>query len=132
MPLSGAHPAEFVELLVRIAFARANPTFGAVQPRLSGGSSPGGPVGPGGAGGPGRPGGEPPLVPLPDCLHTLLHTVVLPRAKRDESQAFRERLLADQPMQAVLSLYDSRLRSWFDVHTQELYISGRPRALSCR
>ena len=42
------------------------------------------------------------LVPLPDCLHQMLHEVVLPNAKRDDSALFKERLAGDKAMLAAL------------------------------
>ena len=114
---------EFVELIVRIAFQRANPNFGKVLPPRATPSPDKGGAAIAASDLPGT------LVPLPDCLHTMLHKVLLPRAKRDQTQVFRERLVQDQSMQAVLALYEDRLCKWFNVHTQLLANSGRPRAL---
>ena len=92
---------EFVELIVRIAFQRANPNFGQVLPPRATPSPD--------KGGAAIAASDLPstLVPLPDCLHTMLHKVLLPRAKRDQTQVFRERLVQDQSMQAVLALYET-------------------------
>ena len=68
---------EFVEVLIRIAFWRANPYHGIHKLATK-------------------------LVPLPDCLHQMLHEVVLPNAKRDDSALFKERLAGDKAMQAAL------------------------------
>ena len=122
---------EFVELLVRIAFQRANPKFGASAPPPAAipAATAAAAAGSGGGAGskPISPVGRK-LVPLPDCLQQMLHDVILPRAKRDESAQFRERLETDKPMQAVFAAYEKRLRAWFDVHTQETSAWGsKPR-----
>ena len=69
---------EFVEVLIRIAFWRANPYHGIHKLATK-------------------------LVPLPDCLHQMLHEVVLPNAKRDDSALFKERLAGDKAMLAAVS-----------------------------
>ena len=95
---------EFVELLVRIAFWRANPYHGLLKLATK-------------------------LIPLPDCLYSLLHEVILPNAKRDETFAFKERLRQDAHLQAALRQAEPRLRSWFNVHTQSMWLREQRRAL---
>ena len=95
---------EFVEVLVRIAFWRANPYHGIIKLATK-------------------------LVPLPECLHQMLHDVILPNATRDDSEAFRERLRADPHLQAALRTVEPSLRPWFNVHTQSIYLRVNKRAL---
>ena len=67
-----------------------------------------------------------------DVLHSLqqmLHEVVLPNAKRDDSALFKEKLANDKPMQAALEAMDDKLRVWFDVHTQSMKLQGKGRKL---
>ncbi len=78
---------EFVEVLVRVAFWRANPFHGIHKLAAK-------------------------LTPLPDCLHQMLHEVVLPNAKRDDSALFKERLAGDKAMQTALLSYETKLREW--------------------
>ena len=93
--------AEFVELLVRISFWRANPYHGIHKLATR-------------------------LVPLPDCLHQLLHEVVLPNAsKRDDSAALPRAASAGDPhLQAALRSVEPMLRPWFNVHTQSMFLRG--------
>ena len=95
---------EFVEVLVRIAFWRANPYHGIHKLATT-------------------------LVPLPDCLQQMLTEVVLPNAKRDESSLFKEKLANDKAMQEALELYDAKLKIWYDVHTQSMFLQGKGRKL---
>ena len=74
---------EFVEVLIRIAFWRANPYHGIHKLATK-------------------------LMPLPDCLEQMLHEVVLPNAKRDDSALFKERLAGDKAMQAALESYEDQ------------------------
>ena len=69
------------------------------------------------------------LVPLPDCLHYLLHEIVLPNASKDDSEAFRERLQGDPHLQAALRSVEPMLRPWFNVHTQSIFLREHKRAL---
>ena len=80
---------EFIGLLVRIAFQRANPTFG-------------------------NYGNKRPVVPLPDCLVSMLEVEVLPRARKDQSAQFRETVMQELSVKAVLEEYSSKLRAWYD------------------
>ena len=88
---------EFIEVLIRIAFWRANPAFGNYSKK-------------------------PPttFTPLPDCLDSLLHEIILPAAKRDDSAHFKEHLANDGPMQAVLVSYEEKLRQWFECHAAHM------------
>ena len=95
---------EFVEVLIRIAFWRANPYHGIHKLAMK-------------------------LMPLPDCLHQMLHEVVLPNAKRDDSALFKEKLAGDKMMQSALQSFDKKLKEWFDVHTQSMFLRGEGRKL---
>ena len=95
---------EFVELLVRISFWRANPYHGIHKLATQ-------------------------LIPLPDCLHYMLHEVVLPNAKKDDSAEFREKLQGDPHLQAALRSVEPMLRPWFNVHTQSIFLREHKRAL---
>merc|ERR1719316_2203409 len=95
---------EFVEVLIRIAFWRANPYHGIHKLATK-------------------------LIPLPDCLTQMLHEVVLPNAKRDDSALFKEKLAGDKAMQAALASYEKKLKEWFDVHTQSMFLRGEGRKL---
>ena len=57
---------EFMNMLVRIAFWRANPNFG-------------------------LHGNKDELVPVPFALSSMLNEIILPRAKRENSAAFRNK-----------------------------------------
>ena len=59
----------------------------------------------------------------------MLHEVVLPNAKRDDSALFKERLAGDKAMQAALTSYEDRLRAWYNVHTQSMFLRGEGRKL---
>ena len=95
---------EFVELLVRIAFWRANPYHGIHKLATQ-------------------------LIPLPDCLYSLLHEVILPNAVRDDTAAFKERLRSDAHLNASLRAAEPRLRAWFNVHTQSMWLREQRRAM---
>ena len=87
---------EFVALLVRIAFQRANPTFG-------------------------NHGNKRPLVGLPGCLQRMLEEDILPRARMDTSAAFRETVMAELSVKKVLADYRERLRQWYDYVTSDAH-----------
>merc|ERR1719311_1461655 len=91
---------EFVEVLIHIGFWRANPFHGINKLAAK-------------------------LVPLPDCLHQMLHEVILPNAKRDESALFKEKLANDKALQSALESYDAKLKQWYDVHTQSMFLQGK-------
>ena len=102
---------EFIELLIRIAFWRANPFFGLRGPEKA--KSPRKAQSQGGIN---IPEG---VVPYPDCLRIMLHEVVLPNAQRDDSHLFKEQMANDKAMQEVLEAFDGKLRKWWDKVTQE-------------
>ena len=87
---------EFVEVLVRISFWRANPTFGLAKRKVV------------------------QLVPLPDCLDEMLRRVVLPTAKKDDTAAFRKELAASGEMLAALAEFEPKLRAWFGHHASSM------------
>ena len=80
---------EFIALLVRIAFQRANPTFGNF------GSD------------------KKAIMHLPACLKTMLEEEVLPRARRDTSIAFRDTVMTELSVLKVLDAYRERLLGWY-------------------
>ena len=79
---------EFVGLLVRIAFQRANPTFG-------------------------NYGNKRPVRHLPGCLEAMLENEVLPRARRDTSAEFRQTVMQEASVQAVFTEYEPILQAYF-------------------
>ena len=95
---------EFVEVLIRISFWRSNPYHGIHKLATK-------------------------LIPLPDCLVQMLQEVVLPNAKRDDSALFKEKLATDKALQSAIESYDSKLKEWFDVHTQSMFLRGQGRKL---
>ena len=68
---------EFLNMLVRIAFWRANPNFG-------------------------LHGNKDELVPVPFALSNMLNEIILPRAKRENSAAFKNKEMQDPKLLAVL------------------------------
>ena len=78
---------EFINLLVRIAFWRANPQWGSKYNKRD-------------------------LTPVPESTQILLEECILPNARRDTSGEFRKVLQADQPTQQVLAEYRERLQAW--------------------
>ena len=95
---------EFIELLIRIAFWRANPYHGIHKLATK-------------------------LVPLPDCLHQMLHEVILPNAKQDDTEEFREKLRSDAHLQAAIRGLEPTLRPWFNAHTQTMFLREQKRKL---
>jgi len=95
---------EFVEVLIRVSFWRANPFHGIHKLAQT-------------------------LTPLPDCLHQMLHEVVLPNAQRDNSSLFKEWLANDKGVQAVLQEYEPQLLEWFNSQTQSMFLRGEGRRL---
>ena len=55
--------------------------------------------------------------------------VILPNAVRDDNEAFRDRLRADAHLQAALRTAEPRLRAWFNVHTQSMWLREQRRGL---
>jgi len=87
---------EFLAMLVRIAFWRANPDFGLWVDKDGDGV---------------KDLQEP--VPVPLALATMLNEVVLPKAKRENSAAFRETYMKDPELLEVLGAYNMKLETWF-------------------
>jgi len=88
---------EFLTMLVRISFFRANPHFGA-------------------HGSDGVREGAPPSELLPGCLVEMLEKLVLPNARRaDVESRFREDVLALQEVQEVLSWRRTALLEWWEM-----------------
>ena len=79
--------AEWINCLVRIAFFRANPQWGSKFNKKD-------------------------LTPVPESMEILLQQCILPRAKRDNSAAFKKVLAADTATQAVFAEYRERLQGW--------------------
>ena len=79
---------EFMNLLVRIAFQRANPTFGNF-------------------------GDQKPVKHLPGCLRTMLEDEILPRARKDTSAIFREKIMSEMSVLKVLDDYRPKLDEWY-------------------
>ena len=95
---------EFIALLVRISFWRANPYHGIHKLATT-------------------------LIPFPECLRSMLHEVVLPLAQRDDSALFKDKLAEDEDMQAALTEYKERLKVWFNKETQSMHLCGDTRKI---
>jgi len=80
---------EFLNMMVRIAFWRANPNFG-------------------------LHGNKDELVPTAFALSQMLNEIILPRAKRENSGAFKQKEMQDPKLLAVLENYKPKLREWYD------------------
>ena len=78
-----------MNMLVRIAFWRANPNFG-------------------------LHGNKDELVPVPFALSNMLNEIILPRAKRQNTAAFRNGEMQDPKLLAVLDSYKMKLKEWYD------------------
>jgi len=78
---------EFINLLVRIAFWRANPQWGSKYNKKD-------------------------LTPVPESTQILLEECILPNARRDTSGEFKKVLQADAATQGVLTEYRDRLQAW--------------------
>ena len=85
---------EFIALLVRIAFQRANPTFGNF-------------------------GNKKAVVHLPGCLQSMLVDEILPRARKDTSAAFRETVMEDKSVKTVIEEYQDRIHQWYKKQTAD-------------
>jgi len=81
---------EFVGMLVRVSFFRANPQHGLI----------------------GKEGAEQ-AVPLPDCLVAMLAQQVLPNARRDVAQLFKTTTLVEADVQAALQEGAAKLGKWY-------------------
>eukprot|EP00966_Prymnesium_polylepis_P215008 4979756-Prymnesium_polylepis.1 len=79
---------EFLSLLVRISFQRANPTHGNF-------------------------GNKREVVPLPGCLEKMIVEEILPRARRDTAMLFRDTVYAEVSVQAVVDEYRERMLEWY-------------------
>ena len=77
---------EFLNMLVRIAFWRANPAFGNWVDKDGDGV---------------KDAEEP--TPVPAALSAMLNEVLLPRAKRESSAAFRVKEMQEPSLQAALA-----------------------------
>ena len=88
---------EFLNMLVRIAFWRANPHFG-LWKDVDGD----------------RIKDQETIVAVPLALSQMLNDIILPRAKREQSAAFREKEMSDPLLRRALELWSPKLRTWFD------------------
>ena len=75
-------------LLVRVAFQRANPTFGNFGSKAE-------------------------IVHLPGCLEKMIVDEIFPRARRDIAMLFRDTLYSEPAVQAVIEEYRDRMRKWY-------------------
>ena len=82
---------EFIAVLVRVAFWRANPDFGLWLDKKKDGAK-----------------DAEEVIPVPLALSSMLNDVVLPRAKRENSAAFRETEMKDAKLLEVLQKNDPR------------------------
>jgi glycosyltransferase involved in cell wall biosynthesis len=83
---------EFINLLVRVAFWRANPQWGSKYNKKD-------------------------LTPVPESTQILLEECILPKAKRDTSGEFKKVLASDASTQAVLGEYREQLLRCFAVQS---------------
>ena len=87
---------EFLNMLVRIAFWRANPKFGLWADKDGDGVK-----------------DEEQHVPVPLALSDMLNDLVLPRAKRENSAAFREKEMKEPGVRSALHSVRPRLKQWY-------------------
>merc|ERR1719197_2181282 len=85
---------EFIGMLVRIAFQRANPTFGNF-------------------------GDKRPVKHLPGCLRTMIEEEIIPRARKDTSAVFRETVMTELSVLKVLDDYRPKLKTWYTTVTAD-------------
>jgi hypothetical protein len=78
-------------MLVRIAFWRANPSFGLWVDKDKDGKK-----------------DKEEVVPVPFALSNMLNEIILPRAKRENSAAFRQKEMQDPKLLAVLDQVHAR------------------------
>merc|ERR1719230_18137 len=88
---------EFLNMLVRIAFWRANPSFGLWVDKDKDGKK-----------------DKEEAVPVPLALSNMLNDIILPRAKRENSAAFRNKEMQDPKLLTVLETYKLKLKEWYD------------------
>ena len=93
---------EFLNMLVRIAFWRANPSFGLWKDKDGDGKK-----------------DKEEFVPVPRALSDMLNEIILPRAKRENSAAFRAKEMQDPKLIGVLDAYKLKLREWYDKKVQD-------------
>ena len=107
----------FMELLVLIAFYRANPAV-SITPATAAGVGEGAGVGVGEGVGEGEEALEAPLqqveAPLPGCLQMMLAKHVLKAAKRNELRRTRRLMESDDPACAALAKARPELQKVFD------------------
>jgi len=82
---------EFLNLIVRVSFWRLNPEFGELTMEH-----------------------QEELLPVPVTLDRLLKENILPRAHRDDAADFREKMMADAAVRAVIDAERDRLQAWYD------------------
>ena len=87
-PQHTTHPAPTRPPQVRIAFQRANPTYGNF-------------------------GNKREVVPPPGCLEEMITNCILPNARRDTSAEFKETVMQDEAVKGVLAEYKDKLKAWY-------------------
>ena len=87
---------EFLAVLVRVAFWRANPRFGLWVDKD----------------GDGKKDAEQ-VVPVAQALSTMLNERILPRARRENSATFRSQQMRDPGLLAVIKAYEPKLQEWW-------------------
>ena len=100
---------EFLCVLVRVAFWRANPNFGLWVDKDGDGRK-----------------DEEEAVSVPLALTGMLNDVILPRAKRENSVAFREKEMADKKLLEMLAKWRPKLASWFEKNVGKAVGGKRP------
>jgi hypothetical protein len=90
-----------VEILVHLAFWRANPYYGVIKLSAR-------------------------LVPLPDALQQMLDEALIPSMLRGEADGFRATLAADTDARAMLAAHHARLHAWFNEMTQSFFLGQHP------
>ena len=88
---------EFLVVLIRIAFWRANPTFGNWVDKD----------------GDGKMDKNEDFVPVPLALSQMLNDHVLPKAKRENSAAFREKEMKEASVKTALTTWRPKLKEWY-------------------
>jgi len=85
---------EFLAMLVRISFQRANPTHGNFGSKAE-------------------------VVHLPGCLEKMIVDEILPRARRDIATQFRETIYAELSVQKVVADYRDKMKVYYDAVTSD-------------